>query len=69
MWDFKYLTYVQVMAHLKQGSHISFMSESTNLFPEVCSPHHVDQSSPNLIGTVLDIHCGGNTQISGHKGC
>lgn len=24
--DFKYLTYVQVMAHLKQGSHISFMS-------------------------------------------
>lgn len=32
---FKYPTYVQVMAHLKQGSHISFTSKSTNLLPEV----------------------------------
>lgn len=32
---FKYPTYLQVMAHLKQGSHISFMSKSTNLLPEV----------------------------------
>lgn len=33
---FKYLTYVQVMAHLKQGSHNhSYVIRSTSLLPEV----------------------------------
>lgn len=42
------------MAHLKQGSHNSSMSKSTNLPPEVvlCFPHHTDNNhrsnKPNL---------------------
>lgn len=65
----KYLTYVQVMAHLKQGSHISLMSKSTNLLPEVVhllsSPHGLTTTAvlnPTCTDcSVLISHCGGST--------
>lgn len=53
----KYLTYVQGMAHLKQGSHIPFMSKSTNLLPEVL----------HLLSTTTWINNHGSTKPSLHN--